>query len=777
MRYPCRFLYTISFWLGLFGVFQTGDAGPYKTKNFFYLIIDGIRNNEGFESKDTYMPFVWDSLRPDGVIYENFYNRGITVTNAGHSTLTSGLRQLLVNNQKIPTPVRPQEPTVAEYYRSALSIPQNKVFYISGKSTIWRYPVSLYPGYGYSVAPTIVLPGHGDTAVYHAAIETIDKYHPSLCYVLFPEVDATGHAGDTTKYLGAIQQVDSLIFRLYKKIMNDPLYKDQTAIIITSDHGRHDDAHGGWKEHGDFCHGCRHLAFMALGPDFKKGEVIPTVHDQIDIVPTISHLLGFPVPFAQGDVLTEMLTSYYPEIVLPSLKPEEIRISKETGMSRSCSMARNRFGIHIVYANNSQGMFQTYYSKSLDKGTTWSAPVVLFSDTSGDFSEPVIAAVGDSGLYCAVEGYHYNNTLDSYVWLLAGKRSENNGATWEPVQILDTTGMISGKPSMCTNGNTVSIVAMEPHAMTNIKSDDGGKTFSFNKKFGANGGHPQAPCCAFRNSTCFALWQSINPTDSTYNIYMNHNPWNAGTQQALTDNDTAHYSYQPSVTTDNNGTLHAVYVHLSKPETNEWKLTYIKSAAGNQWSAPKTITPLRTAFHPQILASDNGKIFAVWEDYSQGKRNIWGVYSKDTGQTWGTRSAVTSLQTFSTNPAFTVDGDTLFIAWQDNRLGNWNIYFKRYVFLETGINNQEFTNALMSSDINIRHAAGSMRVQFYLTQRTNVTVSVYNTAGKKVACYKNSDLSTGIHTISVKTQLPTGMYVCKLETSMRMCVKQVVLVK
>ncbi|MCX6841697.1 MAG: sulfatase-like hydrolase/transferase [candidate division WOR-3 bacterium] len=281
-----------------------------ETQNVFIINIDGLRSNEGFESGHTNLPFIWDSLRPLGTLYTQFYNTGVTITNSAQSTVVTGTCQLLYNNAGVITPLRPHQPTIGEYYRKETGLPSDKAVFISGKSTIWRYPVSTMPGYGYAWAPSIVLNSCGDLATWDSLRSVTARSHPSLCYVLLGQVDEAGHTGDTSYYIGSIRQADSLVFEVWKLIQSDSAYRDHTALIVTSDHGRHDDRHGGWKDHGCTCHGCRHVLFLALGPDIKADRVVTSRRVQIDIAPTIGCLLDFGTPFAQGTVLTEMLRSH-----------------------------------------------------------------------------------------------------------------------------------------------------------------------------------------------------------------------------------------------------------------------------------------------------------------------------------------------------------------------------------------------------------------------------------------------------------------------------------
>ena len=51
-----------------------------QTRNVFIVNIDGLRSTEGFEAEDLNLPFIWDSLRPLGTLYNNFQNTGVTLS-------------------------------------------------------------------------------------------------------------------------------------------------------------------------------------------------------------------------------------------------------------------------------------------------------------------------------------------------------------------------------------------------------------------------------------------------------------------------------------------------------------------------------------------------------------------------------------------------------------------------------------------------------------------------------------------------------------------------
>ncbi|MBU2020318.1 MAG: alkaline phosphatase family protein, partial [Bacteroidetes bacterium] len=76
----------------------------YKTEYVVILVIDGPRYTETYgEKSQKYIPFLRDSLIPNGVFFESFYNNRVTLTVSGHAAITTGRYQTLRNSgQDIP---------------------------------------------------------------------------------------------------------------------------------------------------------------------------------------------------------------------------------------------------------------------------------------------------------------------------------------------------------------------------------------------------------------------------------------------------------------------------------------------------------------------------------------------------------------------------------------------------------------------------------------------------------------------------------------------------
>jgi hypothetical protein len=89
--------------------------------------------------------------------------------------------------------------------------------------------------------------------------------------------------------------------------------------------------------------------------------------------------------------------------------------------------------VHYVYAAGTLGLDtgDIYYVRSIDNGLTWSAPLKLNTDASTQAQwQPSLSvtAVGD----VFVHWYDRRNSTDGQNYEIWGRRSKDNGATWQP---------------------------------------------------------------------------------------------------------------------------------------------------------------------------------------------------------------------------------------------------------------------------------------------------------------------------------------------------------
>lgn len=273
-------------------------------------MIDGPRYTETWgEPTRQYIPQQNKVMLPQGVLYTQFKNNGPTYTNAGHSAITTGFYQPINNSGK----ELPRNPSLFQRY-IATGKPKTDAWVIASKDKLEILIDTLNPEWsGKHLASSICgTSGNGsqyceDSVTWERIMKLLPEHKPHVVLINFKEPDASGHAKKWESYLQGIRDTDAYAAKLWAWIQSHPDFKDQTALFITNDHGRHIDGRlDGYISHGDECSGCRHISLLALGPDFKKGKELDTPAGQIDIAVTAAEILGLKIEGSSGRVLTEL---------------------------------------------------------------------------------------------------------------------------------------------------------------------------------------------------------------------------------------------------------------------------------------------------------------------------------------------------------------------------------------------------------------------------------------------------------------------------------------
>jgi hypothetical protein len=139
---------------------------------------------------------------------------------------------------------------------------------------------------------------YDDTDVFGALLqipllEYVSHEHPRVLFVGFGETDEWAHSGRYDLVLRSARENDGFVEQLWKTLQASPEYRDQTTLIITTDHGR-----GGgleeWKNHGMGQKGSENIWLAVIGPDTpalgERSNVDPVTQSQI--AQTIAALLG-----------------------------------------------------------------------------------------------------------------------------------------------------------------------------------------------------------------------------------------------------------------------------------------------------------------------------------------------------------------------------------------------------------------------------------------------------------------------------------------------------
>ncbi|MDX1964262.1 MAG: alkaline phosphatase family protein [Pirellulales bacterium] len=150
-----------------------------------------------------------------------------------------------------------------------------------------------------------------DALTFHAARLYLAAKKPRVLFVSFDETDAQGHAGRYDRVLGGAKKNDAFIRELWELAQSLPEYRDQTTLVITTDHGRGDPPVE-WKNHNKNTPGSENIWLAVMGPDTRplgeRQKVAPVTQSQV--AATVAALLGYDyrayVPQA-GEAIREVL--------------------------------------------------------------------------------------------------------------------------------------------------------------------------------------------------------------------------------------------------------------------------------------------------------------------------------------------------------------------------------------------------------------------------------------------------------------------------------------
>ena len=271
-------------------------------------------------SRSALMPFFWTQLVPNGVLLGNErIGGGVRVTNRelfsapGYiEILTGEPHEDVVSNDLIRYPY----PSFMEYAKDALGLGFTEVATIGS----WEgfallsssRPDLFYTNTGveelrpeYSTERMRWLDeiqhdimslwpeGRSDAITFGMSVEYLRNFKPRVLYIAFSETDDWAHQRRYDRYLDYIHLFDSYLERLWSLLQSMDEYRNNTTLIITTDHGRPHDPKA-WVEHGAGMPGSEAIWIAIIGPGVPhRGEVAASSPvTQSDIAATALKVLG-----------------------------------------------------------------------------------------------------------------------------------------------------------------------------------------------------------------------------------------------------------------------------------------------------------------------------------------------------------------------------------------------------------------------------------------------------------------------------------------------------
>ncbi|MCA0986277.1 alkaline phosphatase family protein [Guptibacillus algicola] len=142
-----------------------------------------------------------------------------------------------------------------------------------------------------------------DTNIMGRARQVMKEKDPSFFALQLIGTDQTGHARGVLydEYIQKIEEADRLIEE-YVNWLEEHGYMENTTLIVCADHGQADGIGG----HGHLDEGERFVPFFMNGPTIASGKVIEDKHSLTSVAPTVSYLIGAPIPsHSRGSILTD----------------------------------------------------------------------------------------------------------------------------------------------------------------------------------------------------------------------------------------------------------------------------------------------------------------------------------------------------------------------------------------------------------------------------------------------------------------------------------------
>jgi hypothetical protein len=125
-----------------------------------------------------------------------------------------------------------------------------------------------------------------------AARSALERRKPRVLYVGLGETDEWGHGRRYDFYLESAHQSDQFLAEMWHLMQSLPQYRDKTALIVTTDHGR-GSTRADWTDHAKKVPGAELVWIAVMGPDTPaRGERANIETTQSQIAATIARLVG-----------------------------------------------------------------------------------------------------------------------------------------------------------------------------------------------------------------------------------------------------------------------------------------------------------------------------------------------------------------------------------------------------------------------------------------------------------------------------------------------------
>jgi len=451
--------------------------------------------------------------------------------------------------------------------------------------------------------------------------------------------------------------------------------------------------------------------------------------------------------------------------------------SSNTSNNNARCVAASENEVHVVwYDDRNPGNSEIYYKRSTDGGINWGADVRLTN--SSDFSGYPSISVSGLVIHVVWEDSRNGNSEIYY------KRSTDSGINWGIDTRLTSNTASSTIPSISVSGSAVYVVWRDDRSdqfgdIFYKRSTDGGVSWGSDLSLTiSNNSYSAYPSISISGTFIHVVWHDSR--DGNSEIYYKRSTDNGitwGSDTRLTNNISS--STFPNVSVA--GSL--VHIVWNDDRIGNSNRIYFKrsSDGGISWGSDTRLTT-NNAYeeHPSVSISGSA-IHAIWMDQRNGPLEVYYKRSLNEGITWESDIRLTISAVNSNLPSVAFSGSFVHVVWQDQRDGNFEVYYKRN---PTGNlvglihTNFEIPNSFSLLQNFPNPFNPVTNIEFTLPKQGSVELIIYNSLGKQVAVLVNGNLNAGRYSADWDaTHYPSGVYFYTLKAESYTETKKMILIK
>lgn len=262
------------------------------------------------------------------------------------------------------------------------------------------------------------------------------------------------------------------------------------------------------------------------------------------------------------------------------------------------------------------------------------------------------------------------------------KSSSDTGVTWSADVRLTNNASNSQTPRIVISGTNLHAVWQDNrngnYEVYYKRSTDNGANWEPDTRLTSNSSWSLFPTTAVSDSGVYVLW--MDDRDGNRETYFkrsidNGTTWSSDTRLS---ND-ADWTWSPALAVSQD-TIHAVWYESDAGGNLGKDIHYVRStSAGLTWDPPINLTNDPGVSMGPAVGASGSTVHVTWEDNRDGNYEVYYKRSTDNGVNWEPDTRLTSYANASTGSSIDVSGSNAHVVWTDERDYNSEIYYKSSV--------------------------------------------------------------------------------------------------